>query len=476
MVKEAVSMSNIEQNNALDNKENETIMREQPILENKNGREAQGKLHLGDMSIGLAKQLSQASVIKPERFVPTTPAAKLCMKDLTGMADLQVLTKEESPVETLAWNSSAQKNIRKRPRSSSPVGRTTFTSSPLGRGFDLKNLSQTLETPPKEPESTSFTPNIVSQRDRSLKRPRISFAGLMESSSPRKSRGTPRPLVRVGSFPTNLPSRFPTKVVTTGKHDMSETPTARARPFLGMLGHGIGTVDSAYPVDHSRMKNESSCKNVVEDNLSLQLLPEPYDTGISRMNGSTLDDLFTSDIGQGSSRKAEYSSSEYGDDFAGMDSEDLDKLAGEPKTVSPRPSIMSRSIANPNIKHAAPIIPNPKSREYTKSNIEAQAASHITIALPQHLGVTEGIDDEYGDIFDDAMLEIAEQYDNIPETKAHIAANNIKKVGADGLRSDDDTDEYDDGFDDDDFELAAAATQSLEQSIGSMPYVRTLFS
>lgn len=416
-----------------------------------------------------------------ETLPPSTPAGRLALPDLIGMEDIRREVNNVTPEERLEWDherdihSSATrfpglKRMRKRARSSSPIGSSPARASahfpmkgePLNQqvdpGSDLWGRYSTSGSAAPTPQGHPLPPSL---------------AHLMQTSSPQPLKEGALP--RTASFrrANSCGNQFP-KRRKIDKDDMFSEGIAVGPSRLSVLIERVQEGLSQAPKPETKSTSGSSQESSSAENKSQTPTRRPSDKTVSVAIGPP--NLAMTDSGSAAPRHAESEmllsgGSDYGDDF---DDDDLDEdlLAAVESTAT-------KSIEPPAVK-----VP-PDDRRHNASLNEkmpslAPAHSLAKSSSPSTIGKARGEFDEFDD--DESMtadLEmVLSQFDAKSAVKKNIRFTPPKAVSKSRTIPDsDDEDEFGDGgLDEGDFDAAeATATQSIQQSANSLIPVRTRY-
>ncbi|KAG9236952.1 hypothetical protein BJ875DRAFT_396231 [Amylocarpus encephaloides] len=403
--------------------------------------------------------------------VPSTPASRLALPDLISMSDIQRAVQIISPDEKIEWDCTKDdsqastpfggiRRAKKRARSSSPMN-----SSPaqVSVGFSANN-----ENPQLDPGTELWGryslngPNAATPHGPSVP----ALAHLMQTSSPQPSKdgSTPRLISsfrRANSCGNQFPKRRKVRhsdgdVFTESENiepsklsvlieQVQEGMSHRSRPSPQ---DESSSSSSTSPNEVSSPKNRRECrKSGLAEREEVPAAPPMRGDSATLRDDDPLVDLNSSDYGE-------------------FDDNELDVtmlVALEATSTQKPPTIVAQAAEKP-------------------STTLQQASRHISNRGPTSKPLVKDVeDDEFGDLDDDVfdmeLQQVASQFDrHAPISKPSEGLPRSPGAQHSGkLRSKPDSDDEfgGDGFDDDDFEAAVAATRSAHKN---MIPVRTRYS
>lgn len=445
--------------------------------------------------------------------IPKTPAARLALPDLISMVDVREEQEEDdtmSPDGKVLWdheqnaysfsvaaNSDTRrgKRKRKRPRTSSP------TSSPNKESFNLKRMSQTLKTPQAPANFEPWDRYSLNADKPDAEGHMPALERIMNTSSPQANSGGRSGRMLKKSVSCGMewpPKRRKLGDASTSAGSLFSGPNAgRSKSHLSVVSEILEKA--------SESKAESSRKSPRQAHSSS--LPNPRLSADRELENSSplrhlskpapfiiLDeepeeeDVVMQEVGVVKFAKAETDiptaeSSDYGD----FDDDDLDEglLAVEKAEIQ-----ASQASPTGRIPQASATVPPVPARitgeTLAKQETRVEDNQNRTSRSPS---TAKESDDEFGDFDDDLvdLADIAAKYDdNTRQEKSAAGPRSFEGAGAKTpeaadtkngiLKAEEADDEFGDDFGDDfDFDaVEAAATQSAQQSAGSIPPVRSM--
>lgn len=447
-------------------------------------------------------QSSQDNNVPKAKAIPATPVGKLTLPDLIGMVDAQSAEQDTSPSERVLWNhniaglhssvSSSKASRRKRARSSSPVSspaQASLNSKSKTEAFDLKQFTQLLKTPQTEPGSALWDRYAHGAEHLGALPPSIqALAQIMYTSSPQSSREgscarTAR-LQRASSCGTQWPKRR--KIMQTDEPLEDDVFSDKVKPGPSKLSRVNALLEKV-------QGGFTGTAEVAIDGVHLDSSPVPSGSGNHLRNSSptpreciqlptnakaceyeTVGITAEAEIEPGYNAETELTSSDYGD----FDDEEFDESIVD--ALLPRQNDATYDACPKHYPHRGSRygVANdifPPDNGTTKSSGDKLKNSVSTDTFVEE-------DDEFGDIDDADLEDIAARYDSQQPIEVSVTSQSLKMaptlVVPTAEFAQDETDEYEDDMDDMDdidFEVAeTAAAQSLQDTIGSHAPVRSI--
>lgn len=450
--------------------------------------------------------------ITAKKDAPSTPAGRLALPDLIGMADLRNAEQQVSPDERIMWDHEASmihnaassygalRRVKKRARSSSPVSSSPAQASAhfdgKGEAFDLQKLNKSLRTPQADPANELWGRYGLNSKDTTPQAPHLpSLAHVMYTSSPQSSKEpgvlrseTKRSIGRSNSCGTEWPKRR--RIGPAEDQHMYDVfaESCNAGPSKLSLVSALlekvqeGYTSSAIPEEAEDPSHSSPLPS--KTTLVKREERSPLRQVTNQSFSSVADTKFTHGSqrsGNGDGARSEplrvgSPSSDYGDFDDDVFDEDMNEVIERNSVLS------SAKVPTPAQPHRQPHVMDTKHHFQPGAMVKDQSKPKLT----------RDEDDEFGDIDDDSFAvdleNIVAKYDSTAMTNP-IASSVPVEAGiglVDGTskpsRKDvvpeaDSGDEFGDEFSDVDFEAAeAVATQSLQNLASSPPTVRKKFS
>jgi DNA replication ATP-dependent helicase Dna2 len=397
---------------------------------------------------------------------PSTPASRLALNELVGMGDVERLVETISPDDRVEWDHSKDssqestpfqgiRRANKRARSSSPVA----SSPAYGRGGQ----------PQLDPGSELWVryslngPNATTPL-----RPHVpALAHLRQTSSPQPSREgitTPRELSsfrRANSCGTTFPKR---RRIGGADGDVFTEPAnigpSRLHVLIESVQQCMSQQKPHIPANESCSPLDAARRDAQSPTFDAQQNPQSPEFVQNAMSSAKTDR-------QERQASVETNLSDYGEfDDEELDSMDLDALDSQSaaqtvtkaRTPEPLPPALTRRSSLSSRKAAAPVL-----------------------VEEGFVGSVKGVDDddEFGD-FDDEVFgdleDVVSQFDTrAPVLEPTKALHSLPPVGKALQKADSDDEFGDDEIDENDFEAAVAATQSIRKTNDLLP-VRPRYS
>lgn len=441
--------------------------------------------------VKLAKQPSQDHPIAPvasHEMLPSTPAARLALPDLIGMEDIRREVKNVTPEERLEWDhdrdmSSATqfpglRRVRKRARSSSPIG-----SSPARASAHFATKGESLN---QQVDPGSDLWGRYSTSGSAVPTPRgqpipPSLAHLMQTSSPQtlKEGGVPRTagFRRSNSCGNQFPKRRKVEGDDVFAGGLAIGPS-RLSVLIERVQEGLSQAPKADTKSRSSQESSSS-ENTSSENKS-QTPTHRGHRPSDKMASLAIDmpGLVTIRTGEADNLHtiAEVQPSRGSSDYGDFDDDDLDE-----DLLAAVESKSEKIIIEPAFK----VPPDDRRQTHAMTKGPVSFSAH-KMPMPPGPSTKQKGRGEFDDSDDDegmtADLEnILSQFDvNSSVKKARISPRKTaisKPSRRESLTIADSDDEFGDGdLDDVDFDAAeATATQSIQQSANSLIPVRTRY-
>jgi hypothetical protein len=407
----------------------------------------------------------------PKKTCPSTPASRLALPDLIGMSDVERAVETISPDDRVEWDYSKDssqdstpfqgiRRANKRARSSSPLA----SSPAYGKG----------EQPQLDPGSELWGryslngPNTTTSLGPSVP----ALAHLMQTSSPQPARNgtTPRTLSsfrRANSCGTTFPKRR--RVGGSDGDVFTESANigpSRLSVLIERVQEGMSQLKPVDECSSRALGSQKRALSSVEEGIS------NASRGQHRESSETLSDPASR---VGTPRKADNHRQErqasvqtdYGDfDDDALDSCVLDAL--ESKAPGKFPLEVELPVKPPSAPARQP------SRSPRKTSLQV-------LVDEESYGINKGDEDvdEFGDFDDDVfgdLEQVVSQFDTeVAVMKPDKASFSAPPPGRAAQEAESEDEFGDDGIDENDFEAAVAATQSLRKSNDLLP-VRTRYS
>ncbi len=465
-----------------------------------------------------SKEVSKPSI--PSQKLPSTPSAKLELPDLIGMGDVRREVKIVSPEERLEWDHGKDMNagsfqgvkrIRKRARSSSPIG-----SSPARVSMEVgKGESVNTQVDPGSELWGRFSfngSNAPTPQGQAIP----ALAHMMQSSSPQQSKEgfTPRSMAgfrRANSCGNQFPKRR--KVGANERvNAFAESTTigpSKLSVLIERVQEGLSQPRRLATVHRSSNSSEmlnkqssSDTNNETPSHPKRQLNIKK----LSRCANAVTPSKATEKAPRQEPTPKRVSSSDYGDEF---DDEDLDASLLEivesnlgkknpcrtgkivdtsPKLPPDRPphrTSFTRDQAPAAQERQPTAIPGRRPPRPPSSPIEkAPVVEEKKTAIVSEQGTSKVVHDEFDDSDDDMFTADLEHIVSQFDRKTSVGKAQSPSLGRNGTAHrtakvvviDSDDEFGNDGLDDLDFEAAeATATQAVQQTANSLIPVRSTF-
>jgi hypothetical protein len=462
---------------------------------------------------GNIRQSSQHSEISKRILdAPRTPCSRVALPDLISMVDVgNIELSQTTPDDGVSWkydphatgSSMTSQNRtqrgKKRARSSSPVpSPAAHTSSYfLGKqgAFDLQPLNVSLKTPQAGP-GPDLWDRYALESDKAAARAaqNPALAHIMDTSSPRHQNSEAfgikaSTLKRSISCGDNFPKRR--RVILSDDKLPGDvfSESVNAGPSKLSLVRGLlDKVQEGYSVlPKSRSHNGPSSsspaprsKNIFNSQRSSPLKND-IDIHCGGLGASSPSMRITkpqrASQGEEEPPVQDSGSSDYGE----FDDDIFDESMVEAITSNPTSKSHSRESTQVHIyRNAAALIPAVPATQVERKPIRPKIGGSVPSASIGE--AKDEFDDSDDEIFAADLEEIVSKYDSqLAAVGSGGSVNAGNEMAVEALRGDlaaGDTgsdDDFDDGFDDNDFALAeAAATQSLQQPASSVPQVRIM--
>jgi DNA replication ATP-dependent helicase Dna2 len=444
---------------------------------------------IAKQSLNFSSKTAESS--KPRVEPPKTPAAKLALPDLIGMVDAKKVEQHISPDERVTWDHNASihssissygalKRAKKRARSSSPTsspGQASTHSISNGEAFDLHRLSQSLKTPQRDPSLELWDRYGLSTDKGAPQEPQIpALAHIMYTSSPQSSKdalprseGTLRKsMVRSSTCGTQWPKRIKAEAREQGHGgDFFSEPFNTGASKLSLVSTLLGKVKEGY--------TSTEMSNPYIEPSSSSPIPLGRKALVKMDGSSPLSHVRTVAVKTEASKEIRPD-----DDPSHQPQLPVGKLGYDIASNTSDYGDFDDDVFDESMAEAT--------NTETASLPTIEAGSLVESQQPSSLHTVAGMtpqedSDEFGDMDEADLEDIAAKYDT--NVSSEVMTDSIRA----GLDQKDGTgkaalehvnvgsdDEFGEDFDDNDFEEAAAATQSFQQSASTMPSVRTRFS
>jgi DNA replication ATP-dependent helicase Dna2 len=414
----------------------------------------------------------------PKKTCPSTPASRLALPDLIGMSDVERVVEIISPDDRVEWDyskGSSQdstpfqgiRRAKKRARSSSPIA----SSPAYAKG----------EQPQLDPGSELWGryslngPNAATPLGPSVP----ALAHLMQTSSPQPSKDSTAPRAvssfrRANSCGTTFPKR---RRVGGSDGDVFTEPAnigpSRLSVLIERVQECMTQPKPSIRADESSSPSHGAYKSApssVDDTSPITHLRRPGEAFTSLSNSASHTKIPKDACIQRQERRAsvQANSSDYGD----FDDDELDPSVLDALNSQPPAEVLLE--ARPPVEQLPRARTGRSSRSPKKTTMPVLADEDSIRTLPKD--GNDDDDDEFGDFDDDVfgdLEQVVSQFDSLaPIMKPDKALCSVPLASKAIQKSDSDDEFGDDGIDENDFEAAVAATQSLRKSNDLLP-VRT---